>query len=397
MGPVAGIATCTVTPPPITELTVDTLADGSVVVSNPLHGPWDADPGTRWRLVESLRLGSAVEGGPDAFGNVISLTVDPLDRMWIVDSRANEVRVFDRGGRFVRTIGRSGEGPGEFMAIRGVLRGPNGEMWAADHGLDRYEIFDTAGARIGGQPFPTRGGGSWRDGIYLASDWLEDSDRDVYRVYRPGAAGGLEPDGRVFELPEDPPDPPRIEFTQGGAGWLLAAPFSPRRWRVAGRDLDLWWSDGRDHGGRYELRHIDLENGGTLRRVLRQYETAPISDDVRMAAVQAQLESVRHDRNLPGVRSPPPEAMSAVPRVYPPFESFHMSGDGTLWVHRSLGDGIDGFDVFDREGRYLGQPEVPAGLVNMSVRLITAGRMYVIDSDELGTDYVVRLEIVRPS
>ena len=54
-----------------------------------------------------------------------------------------------------------------------------------------------------------------------------------------------------------------------------------------------------------------------------------------------------------------------------------------------------GFDVFDSEGRYLGQPEVPAGLVNMSVQLITGDRMYVLDSDEMGVDYLVRLEIVR--
>jgi len=87
--------------------------------------------------------------------------------------------------------------------------------------------------------------------------------------------------------------------------------------------------------------------------------------------------------------------MDLVPRVYPPFEDFHLSRDGSLWVRRNLGDGVVGVDVIDREGRYLGQPEVPAGFANMSVRLITGNRMYVIDSDEMGVDYVVRLEIVR--
>lgn len=72
---------------PITELTVDTLADGSVLLSSPLHGLWDANPGARWRLVESLRVRSAVEGGPETFGNVNFVTVDGL-RMWIVDSQA---------------------------------------------------------------------------------------------------------------------------------------------------------------------------------------------------------------------------------------------------------------------------------------------------------------------
>lgn len=391
------LSTCTDAQPPITELTVDTLANGSIVVSNPLHGLWDAKPGTRWRLVESLRIGSAVAGGPDAFGNVSSVTLDELNRMWIVDSQADHVRVFDSDGRFVRTIGSRGEGPGEFMGIWRVLRGPNGEMWAADSGLDRFEIFDTAGARIGGQRYLTRLGGFWTSGLYLSRDWLEDPDQDIYRVYRRDAGGRLEPDGRIFEMPEDPPVPPRIEYIQGGATLSSPAPFSPLRWWVVGRNLDLWWSDSRDHGGRYEILHIDLESGSILRRILRQYEPAPISDEVRAAALQAELESVRHDHNLPGAEAPPPEAMDLVPRVYPPLERFHLSRDGTLWVRRRLGDGIVGFDVFDSEGRYLGQPEIPAGLVNMSVQLITGDRMYVIDSDELGVDYVVRLEIVRSS
>ena len=389
------LAACTDAPPPITELTFDTLADGTVLVSNPPHGLWDANPGTRWRLVESLRIGSATEGGPDAFGDAAFATVDALDRLWIVDSQANEVRVFDGEGRFVRTVGGRGEGPGEFMGLGGVLHGPDGEMWAEDDLLDRYEIFDTAGARIGGQRYVTRFGGGWRSGLFLAYDWLEDSDRYAYRVYRRGATGRLGPDGRVFGLPEDPPDPPMIEFREGGATLLQPAPFSPHRWWTFGPGLNIWWSDGTELGGRYELREIDLETGRTLRRVLRQYEPVPISEDVRLAAVQAELEGVRHDHNMPGAERPPPEAMSVVPRVYPPFERFYRSREGTLWVRRMLGDGVVGFDVFDGEGRYLGQPELPAGLANIRVQRVDGERMYVIDTDELGVDYVVRLEILR--
>lgn len=213
--------------PPVTELTVDTLADGSIRVTNPAHGLWGANAGSRWRLVEDLRIGTATGDGPDAFGNVISLALDALDRLWIVDSQANEVRVFDRNGRFVRTIGGRGEGPGEFIGARGVGHGPNGEIWVEDGRLKRWEIFDTAGSRIGGQRYVTQVGGEWRLGLFLGHDWIQDSDRYVYRVYRPGATGSLEPDGRVFELPEEPPDPPQIEFTRGGATFSFWAPFSP--------------------------------------------------------------------------------------------------------------------------------------------------------------------------
>ena len=291
--------------PPVTELTIDTLADGSILVANPPHGLWDANPGTRWRLVESLRIGTASEGGPDAFGNVISLTLDELGRLWIVDSQANEVGVFDGDGRFVRTIGGRGEGPAEFIGIGSVRRGPNGEMWVADDDLGRFEIFDTAATRIGGQRYVTRFGGGWRRGLFLAYDWIEDPDRRVYRVYRRGATGRLEPDGRVFELPEEPPDPPMIDYRQGGATLSSPAPFSPQHWWTFGPNLDIWWSDGYGLGGRYELRQIDLESGRTLRTVLRQYE--PVAISAGDSAVTVRGAASATPRSTPARRARPME------------------------------------------------------------------------------------------
>ena len=384
-------------PPPITELSIDTLADGSVRVSNPVQGLWDDNPGARWRLVERLRIGSAVADEADAFGNVVSFTLDELDRLWIGDSQAKDVRVFDADGQFVRTVGQPGEGPGEFGGIGSVRRGPEGHIWVTDYDLGRYEVFDTAGTRIGGHRMPLRFGGFWMSGMFFQVDYPdEDTNRRAYRIYRFTANGTLEPDGRVFELLEPPPDPPTIEYSDGTASWIIPAPFTPNYDWVLGSDLTFWWSEGRDTGGRYEIRHIDLASGDTLRALVRQYQPVAVSDDVRVAAVEATLQNVRVDRGLRSAKRPSDRAMRVVPRVYPPFESFYRSRDGTLWVRRYIGEGVQSFDIFDEQGRLLGQPELPAGFGSMSVRSIREDRMYVIDTDQLGVDYVVRLEIVKP-
>ena len=383
--------------PPVTELSVDTLADGSVLVSNPPRGLWDGSPGARWRLVESLRIGSAVAEEPDAFGNVVSLTIDELDRLWIADSQGRDVRVFDADGRFVRTVGQPGEGPGEFERVGRVGSGPEGHMWITDTGLQRYEVFDTAGTRIGGHRMPLRNGGFWLSGLFFQVEFTQQTPERVYRIYRLVPGGTLEPDGRVFGFPDPPPDPPMIEYRDGGSAWILPAPYTRNYDWVFGPDLDYWWSDGESRGGRYEIRHIDLESGDTLRTIVRQYEPVAISDAMRVAGVEAALENVRVDRGLRGAERPSERAMRVVPRAYPPFQSIHRSRDGTLWVRRYIEDGVQSFDVFDREGRLLGQPELPPGFGSMSVRLIREDAMYVIDTDELGVDYVVRLEIVRPA
>ena len=393
----SALAACADDPaPPITELSIDTLADGSILVSNPPHGLWDANPGVRWRLVESLRIGSAVAEEVDAFGNVVSFTLDELGRLWIGDSQGKDVRVFDADGQFVRTVGQPGEGPGEFGSIGSVRRGPEGHIWVRDSDLGRYEVFDTAGTRIGGHRMPNRFGGSWRSGVFFQSELSQEHPgRWVYKTYQLTANGTLEPDGRVFELLDPPPDPPMIDYTVDGQGYVMPAPFTPNHDWVFGSEFDFWWSDGYDMGGRYEIHDIDLESGDTLRTIVRQYEPVAISDAVRIAAVESQLNSVRIASRF-GAQRPSEKAMRVVPHVYPPFESFSRSRDGALWVRRYIAEGVQSFDIFDSEGRLLGQPELPAGFGSMSVRLITEDRMYAIDSDELGVDYVVRLEIVRP-
>ncbi len=381
--------------PEATTLSVDTLSDGTVVVDNPVRGLWATDPDARWRIAEDLRIGSATAEGPDAFGDVGSLMVDRLGRFWVADRQADEVRVFDADGRFVRTVGGRGEGPGEFLDVGDILPGPNGEIWIDDETMERFEVFDTSGARIGGYNRDTRfWGGKWTDeGLLLSLGPHPEGPEleGVYTVYRRASGIVLEPEGRVFEMPAPPPDPPMVEFRSpdGGAVRTIPPPFSPaRRWHLGSR-WDAWYTNGRDLGGRYELHRIDLATGDTLLTIRQWYEAVQVSDSMRAAALMSLWGEFAWSER------PSENEWRKVPGVYPPLRSVHRSGDGTLWVRRAVGDGVDGFDVFDGNGRYLGQPVGPHGLFGMSVRRISEDHVYAVDTDKLGVDYVVRLAIVR--
>jgi len=248
-----------------TTLSVDTLSDGTVVVNNPVQGLWETDPGARWRIAEELRIGSATAEGADAFGDVGSLMIDQLGRFWVADRQANEVRVFDADGRFVRTVGGRGEGPAEFLDIGDIFPGPNGEVWIDDETMERFEVFDTSGTRIGGYNRDSRfWGGKWTDeGLLLSLGPHPESLEGVYTVYSRGSGSLLEPEGRVLEMPVPPPDPPMVEFKSpdGRAVRNIPPPFSPTRRWVLGSGWDAWYTNGRDLGGRYEIHRIDLESG----------------------------------------------------------------------------------------------------------------------------------------
>lgn len=64
------------------------------------------------------------------------------DRVFIVRLFASkEIAVFDRSGRFLRTVGREGEGPGEFRAITSLVELPDGGIAAFDPLLSRLTYF----------------------------------------------------------------------------------------------------------------------------------------------------------------------------------------------------------------------------------------------------------------
>ncbi|HUE77268.1 MAG TPA: hypothetical protein VMM83_04940 [Longimicrobiales bacterium] len=68
------------------EGSVDTLADGRVVVHNTGAGVWTE--GEEWAVTEELRIGSMDGAGPATFGQIRSLEADPGGRIWVVESQA---------------------------------------------------------------------------------------------------------------------------------------------------------------------------------------------------------------------------------------------------------------------------------------------------------------------
>ncbi len=72
--------------------------------------------------------------------------------MRAAEIQAEELRVFDREGRHVRTIGRKGGGPGEFSQIIGMAWRPDGNLWVVDPSNNRISVIDTAGNFVTSHP-----------------------------------------------------------------------------------------------------------------------------------------------------------------------------------------------------------------------------------------------------
>jgi hypothetical protein len=102
------------------------------VVENSDHGLWDEVPRRNFQILENLVLGS--EDGDDAFGRIADIAVDSRGRWIILDAGFCRVQVYDPDEMTMKTIGRQGEGPGEFTAPSAIGVDASDDIYVAGQG-----------------------------------------------------------------------------------------------------------------------------------------------------------------------------------------------------------------------------------------------------------------------
>ena len=365
----------------------DAPSSGEAVVRNTADPIWTAE--TAWRVVEELRIGEAMNEGPDLFGSVLSFDVDARGRIYVLDDHAQEVRVFDAEGAFVRTVGGKGEGPGEFVQAGAVDVARNGEIWVMGMSLGRVSIFDSAGTYLRGER--TNAGG---------------------RIMKP-YPGGFDPMGRynvvtppavtrgmarfdqsfnpidIIPLPEDPVEGEYFErLNEDGVATMSASvPFQGfMTWRFSPTGT-VWML----LTGRYEL--IETTTGGeVLRRVTKDHEPIPVTAEERERAI----EDLDWFTSQGGVID-----RSKIPGSKPSTASFFIDDEGNLWVEQQVAadDADDAgrvFDVFDGGGRFLGTVRLPFSLEwSRPEPIVREGVIWGVTRDGVGAEYVVRGRVVK--
>lgn len=101
------------------------------------------------RLIESLRIGESSDMNPDMILVRPRIVVaEKLGRIFIADEGILAVKVFDRKGSSITTIGRSGQGPGEFQSLTAMAINLQGQLVVADFINSRFTVFSRDGHLI---------------------------------------------------------------------------------------------------------------------------------------------------------------------------------------------------------------------------------------------------------
>lgn len=364
---------------------MDTLSSGQVVIRNSAHALWE--PGSEWRVVERFRIGTATGDGPDAFGRVEAFDVDRAGRIWILDSLARRVLVFDSSGSHVRTIGRRGGGPGEFGEPVDIDLAPDGNMWVVDVENNRISAFDADGRYVDARRIPTR---------FKMWPWWGGFD-DQGRYYTPVGATPSETETVAYTLvrhdmalvPRDtlarPQDPiARDVFEYRGS--IARVPFQGSlTWRLS-RDGTVWALVTDE----YRLFQLDWA-GDTLRTIIRTARSLPVTEDDLDRLRSAWARQIQQEGE--------PRWWSRLPKRKPPVTgSFFVDDQGTIWVEREAETTSDRgrlFDVIDLEGRYLGVVRLPFAARRRPSPIVRDGALYGVTFDELDVPYIVKAAITK--
>ena len=340
-------------------------------------------------LIVQWSVGRIEGTGPDLFGEISALLVDPLGRLHVVDATAGEVRVFGADGSYVRTYARRGQGPGELSDPVGIATGPDGAVWLLDVANNRYTLYDTAGVHVADLPRPASG---------YSKPWLggfDETGRLADATFRRSEAGNelilvrwnvvlggddvvprLSP-ADTTPLPRTPPDRFTVyEIDASGQrrGVSVAIPFSSGLRREFSPTGTIWEANTE----RYRLVEY-IPGGDTVRRVERPHTAERITTFQLDSALAVLAERTSPELSYDEER---------IPGEWPALESFFADGAGRLWVRPIESPPVRGFDVHDSDGfRRVGSPVYIESNPRPQVRGDT---LWGVTVGELGVQRVVR-------
>ena len=393
------------------EATYDTIGDTLVVQT--LSGSVWRDTAT---LVPQVSIG--MFDGPEEyiFGQIVSLARGKDGTIYVMDQQVPALRVYDPDGTYRTTFGREGGGPGEYKRPDGGLNIlSDGRIVLRDPANARIQVYSPEGEDL--DTWRIRGG--FNTSRRMIVDTLDraytivllDPEADV-RDWEIGLVQVL-PDGTPGDTLREPDvgyEPPRIEARHetkdGGVNASInSVPFSPDEVTTLTR-FGYW------------IHGISTDYSFTLLRPEGPIRIRKVFDPVPVAAGEKAEEEAYTIRNMRGTDPNWRWDGPAIPDAKPPYREIYGGEDGTIWVLVSQPgirrddpsyDPADPeaipdewsepalFDVFERDGRYLGAVRAPEGFnARWPSPLFTRDWVLATVRDELDVQTVVMFRVELP-
>jgi hypothetical protein len=335
--------------------------------SEPLYGEFSFD------LKEDFRLGGDPEKEAYYFPKGAVLSVGQEGDLLVADYGNRRVQMFDNEGVYIRTIGRQGQGPGEYMFPGGAHFDADGNIWV--DGGRQIVVFSKDGNFVRNVPLITR--------------------TLMRKILRPGGSliGTLQP-----QLASDGPKLELVKIEADGKASRTIAEFrnelSQAKEAIAFHHYSTWIvfasvsADAVAYGfsGDYKIFFADSE--GKVSLILTKAEKLQAISDAEKDETREKGLFFQAGSNQKGMGV-------FFPDHRPCFAQFLADDAGRLYVLRVKSildkDALTSVDVFSREGIYLYRM-----VWTVRPAAIRSGYLYDVREDPETNEYlVVRQKIMN--
>ncbi len=358
-----------------TAFAVSTLAPGAQkiktvkgveVITNPEKPKAPKGIPSRLVLKEDFSVGDS-ENLDEMISEVSFFAVDERGTIYAVDIKEMDVKVFDSSGRYVRTIGKKGQGPGELNLPAGILITPEKQLMILDTLNRRMAFFELDGAFVRNVSIadktsivnPVMDGKGNIAAMELVVEgnslfwYIRKYDKDLKPLF----------------------DVNKVEFKNPLQGKMNPFDF------INLVDFDtkgnLCYGDAKD----YVIKVFSPE-GKHFRTIAKKYSPTKITKK----DIQQMLEAIPDMGGAANIK----ERME-FPNNYPAYQSFSLDEEGRLFV-RSYKRGKEEksffLDIFDANGRCISTLET-----KFSPRIWKKGKMYSIEENADGFKVIKRYSV----
>lgn len=384
------LSSCVAESPPGNPIR-ETLPNGALLVRYPdLPAIDSAGPEVTDARV-ALRFGSRDGTNPDlTFSDIRGIQADSDGNIYVLDQQAVEVRVFDPGGEYLRTIARRGQGPGEIVEANGILLSGDTLLWMHDHG--QYQIIgvDPEGVEVRRFPKPVDQYRGYWSGSFDSRGryWRKVSHRDDAATY---SDGGVNTNAardyyRSYDLAGGAVDSVFLgagtsrsySYVFAGGTGFLRIPFQSGNLSAVNPSGGFWHA----HGATYRITRTG-EDGDTLIVIEAGLPVQRVTAADRSSYVEGIVE------RQPDLRRHAEAVADVMPDVKPILTGLFVDDEGRLWLQRATPDEVPAFyDRFSEDGDYLGSVRLtfePGRRIR-----VRHGNIYTWVVDEMDIPYVVR-------
>ena len=334
--------------------------NGTIIVKNP-EEPLFQEP--LFTLKEELSIGGADDREEYLFVEMSRIAIDDDDNIYILDRRGAHVKVFDSSGTYIRTIGRKGQGPGEFQNPIEMFITHDNEMVVEDFANRRLSFYALDGEHLKDQSF----------GDKLLGKIAVDPEGSFYAMtteYYVPTENGIRIGQYLIKKFDDhlnflyTLDSSNVPEQMDHFMYYFMLLFD------INKDGNIIVGNGRD----YILDIFDA-GGGLIRKIEKEYNPVEVTQE----AVEEQKENMLF------------QLKTKIPTHHSAYRSFRWSEDNRIyvWTWDKPADGSKYvYDVFDSEGRYISK-------MSLSIKpwILRNEKLYTLDEDDNGFHVAKRYKV----